>query len=1285
MMRKSIKYPLYGLSTIIILLTAIVLFTQTGLFRSIVKDKAIAFAHKTFNLHIELEDIEGNFYNSIKLVNLKAVLATDSSPLLDFSSLELKYDLIALLDNKIQVDTLWINDLNAHFERYDDKKWNLRKAFQIRKKKRKEISKPFSLIINADQIYINNLSATAKTKVKSISESISDLNIDASFYLDSTLLQTDLRHLSFNSSVPNINIKHISTTFKKQKKRLSLDSLSLHTSKSQIQGNALYTGIINSSTKLALNPIDIDEVKLFIPSIKLPNSPKINLDYKTLNDSSLIELDLAIRNEKISISALVHELENYTKKTSTTMPYEAMVKFRNVKPENWWEINTTDIIINGTAEIKGDHLFDFKKQLSVNANLSNTRYKSHLFNTLKIDANQFLDSITAKLNVSSKVGQVKGLVSIKDLYDDPYYAANLNLDSLILSEIIPKMEPVIINCNIDLQGHSFNTDSLMIGGLIKLYNSEAYNIPIDSAELYASLSNNTIQLNNSKFKLPGAKLNMEGNYDLDNNSTIASTDFSIDSLEFLSNYDLPDLSFKNTSGTMHVQGQLDSLVSSGVIYINNFQGFSITSETIQSDVSAILQKDQFKTNANLFATQIRSGSIRFDTLQSELSFSDRNLKTRIEASVDSISSELHSSLALNDTLTFQIFKFEINTPHGNYYVADTTNSIHLYEKELTIKDLNIKNRKLPEFEIKADGRISNTQSEDFNLSIRNFDLNALNRLKLIPEEWTGSFSMNLELSGQPAAPILNSSFNISSGYYGETPVPELNGKFNYGNKSIKSEVTIPNLKNQAKLSFTAPFTAMFDSLGFNYSVPETFKAIVDIDTLNIAEPLGRHYQNISASGKLSANLIAQGTFEKPSFYGSLKINNGKFKDEDYGVDVQDANISLAFDSNKVSIDTFMVKREKGYLAIKGDAVFDSSMITGKIISSSLEADAEEFFLTRHKNYEILIDAKTFIKSLEDKQEFGGKITVLRSDFYIPAIVKSDKEDVYKDVPILVEATRTALDSSLINTQATNGSTVAKKEKIDFTESLSGRLNLEIPRNTWLKSEEMKIEIWGDLEIVKSGTFFELFGEVGINRGHYILYGKKLNIEEGNISFQGGEEIDPILDFKAKYTYRSVDKTKRELELFVKDRLSEPTISFTLDGTAIPESDAVSILLFGKTMDELSYAGQNGIVGSVSTNMVAQMVSSQLNKTIGNRLNLDMIEINATENWQSAAFVVGKYITNDLFVIYQRGFGEADGDEITPETITLEYELNRILFFRLQSGSSKDSGVDVILKFESKKD
>jgi len=196
-----------------------------------------------------------------------------------------------------------------------------------------------------------------------------------------------------------------------------------------------------------------------------------------------------------------------------------------------------------------------------------------------------------------------------------------------------------------------------------------------------------------------------------------------------------------------------------------------------------------------------------------------------------------------------------------------------------------------------------------------------------------------------------------------------------------------------------------------------------------------------------------------------------------------------------------------------------------------------------------------------------------------------------------------------------------------------------------------------------------------------LYGRKLNIQESQVIFQGGEELDPMLDIKAEYIYRGSDKEKRYLELLVNGNISEPDITFLLDGSEISETDGISILIFGVTSDEIGYGGQNGLINSVGSNAVASVITSQLSRTIGTQLKLDMIEVTATDNWQSAAFVVGKYVTNDIFVIYERGFGEVDGDEITPETITIEYELNDKLFLRLMSGSSRESGVDIILKFE----
>ena len=77
----------------------------------------------------------------------------------------------------------------------------------------------------------------------------------------------------------------------------------------------------------------------------------------------------------------------------------------------------------------------------------------------------------------------------------------------------------------------------------------------------------------------------------------------------------------------------------------------------------------------------------------------------------------------------------------------------------------------------------------------------------------------------------------------------------------------------------------------------------------------------------------------------------------------------------------------------------------------------------------------------------------------------------------------------------------------------------------------------------------------------------------------------------------------------------------------------------------------------------------------------MIEIKGEDNWETATFVVGKYITTDLFMSYERGFGDATDNDIPPETITLEYELTRNLFLQMIRGDVTESGFDVIWKFQ----
>ena len=181
-------------------------------------------------------------------------------------------------------------------------------------------------------------------------------------------------------------------------------------------------------------------------------------------------------------------------------------------------------------------------------------------------------------------------------------------------------------------------------------------------------------------------------------------------------------------------------------------------------------------------------------------------------------------------------------------------------------------------------------------------------------------------------------------------------------------------------------------------------------------------------------------------------------------------------------------------------------------------------------------------------------------------------------------------------------------------------------------------------------------------------------------------MNPLLDLTAEYSFRDIDRSKRLLKVQISDSLFSPTLKFTLDGADITEGDAVAYILFGRSFDQLTYGEKSDVAGSPGTgslavNVAAGYLSGELTKKLGKNLNLDYLEVKGQDNWQSATFAIGKYLTNDIFVSYERGFGKTDEDEILPETITMEYQVTRLLFLQLFQGNENTSGFEIILKLE----
>lgn len=1280
-MSKVAKYIMIFFAGLFLLLTALLLYTQSASFKEKLKVELIKLVEGQLELKLEIEKLDGNLFHYVTLENIR--LSKSDSTVAEFTSLKINYRLIPLTSKTINVDSLIIENPIINVWQNKDSTWSLSQFVKASDRVEVQQSAPFSYSINLGYLGIKNGNISTQTFSTFIPEKTQHFNLIANGFYNTDNLRIQLKKLDFTSEDPSIVLNQFSGIFKRSSAGIQLDSLILKTAGSAANMSGEYVSTQTMSTNVEANTIDKNEISIFIPSIKLNCSPALKASFKTVNDSLTARVELKYKNESMLVELALNPFSNLLNKTEP-LPYFATLSFINFNIENWTDFNNEHILLDGQIKINGSNLFNYESRAKIAANLNGSVYNQITFHTLRLNGTYLNNSLDASVKVGSYFANALVSGKLRNISKIPEYDVNIKTEDFDVTAFIPELEGTKINGTIQAKGRGFSVDQLATNASLNLNKSIIYNYPVDSLTAQLNLQKLQLKIDTFLLYVPGAFAHGSGDFNIDSLILESVVYADIDSLTVIDSIVELPVKFESAKARTILSGPVDKLKISGEVEIKNAEGYSVKFDRANSNYLVTVDNDSINIWVNSTATKVESGPAILDTVRVEMNYLDPEVDLIVNAIwKDTVDAKFSSKIRIGDTLSFVVPYFEAKTFLSNYYLDDTL-KVTLAEKDkFEIQNLKLKDHERSAFILSLDGVISTTDTNYFELVVQQADLAQINQFLGEQDSLRGLLNTNFTLRGNSINPSIEGGLEISDLMFGGYELSKLYADFNYADQKGMAELRTPDLK-ELYASFSAPFRAYFDSLEFIFTPPDTFDAHVILDSLSVSNALKDFIPNDSINGILNVNLKAHGDYENPLFYGKLEIIDGHYTNKEIGVKYDHIQAAANFDGKKVTLDTLLVKQKSGLFSITGEVEFDSTIVKGNIVSSSLTADANNFFLAQHRNYDILIDAKTFVKTGNTNPEFGGNIKVIRSDIFLPAFMSSNKGIDENNIPMLVEALNPKPDS--VQLKIKTQKQISKSEKIQeaLLDKLTGKLNVEIPRNTWIKSDDMRIELRGDVDIVKTGPYFELFGNIDIVRGQYILYGKKLKIQESQIIFQGGEKLDPNLNFIAEYVYRGSDKQKRYLELLITGKSSEPEIRFTLDGNEITETDGISILVFGAASDEIGYSGQNGLVGSIGTSAVASVITSQLSKTIGTQLNLDMIEVTATENWQSAAFMVGKYITNDIFVMYQRGFGEVEGDEITPETVTVEYELNNIVFLRLQSGSSKTSGLDMILKFEQKK-
>ncbi|WP_075591306.1 translocation/assembly module TamB domain-containing protein [Labilibacter marinus] len=1276
-MRKGLKYILWIVATLLLVLILIYLLLLSSPVQQKIKAYALNEVNSIIHGRVDIDNFSTNIFSSIHLKDI-TVYDSREDTLVYIQNLSVDYNLKALLYKELLIKNLKLDSFYLKVEQEQDT-WNFTELFPENEEEEESDHAEFSYSINIRNIALSKGHVSTQTPYEFIPNNITGLHTAASFKMRRRQLSFELKQLSAWLHQPELQIKNISFVFDESEKGMSLNNFELITGSSHltIDKGQYSTDAADVSGQLVSD--NSNDLHVFLPDIRLNTIPEVEFTYHDLQDTTSVQLSLSIPEERIETH--VHLIRS----SKGSMPIQGVVQLQNVNPESWYQLDSIHSLLNGTVQFSSNDLSNYLNKHQVELNLKNSTIYNYKVDSLWAIAKQHHKLITSELAVYLDSSSISGNIELMDPDSAQQYSANLLFNKLHVKELeYNNAKQSILNGSVSVKGEGFNVDSLMLNSSIQLFESNIYGLNIDSARATGAFHLDTIRLERVDISTPYSELHAQGQYLMSDSSVVASSSLINSSAEEIKPfYDLP-ATYQMFTARFNVSGNLDSLIMDGHSVVQNMDAYDVKTKKASLQVDAQWIENQLFTQAALAVGELQSEYAQLDSSLINIQYSDSLLEASLHTYSDTLSAMLRGSYLLSDTVLIKIDSLSFGGPKQRFYTRLPI-STQWSEQNIAFSPIHIQNSQDSIFSIKMNGELSTSGKEHVALEINALSMQTLYNYGLSDLNSTHTISSQIKLTGTADNPQLMADVSISEGQFDAIYTPELVAHIKWLEQKLYSEIQIPILKDQFITTLTMPLKAQYVNDAFIYQMPEEFEATLQVDSIHIADALNRRKLNIEAEGILEAKLLAKGSFKAPAIYGNIDLTHINYTDKKKGILLEDALMRYTIDSNKVRIDTFLMKRKSGRLNLDGEVAFKGSIAEANIKEVNIDVQAKEFYFSRYRDHILLIDGNTQFSHSEQKNRFDGDISILQSSFNLSNLSTEDEIPASTEKPILIEALHQNDSVFQVSTDTIIVDKADDHKTLDeFMETLQGQLTVHIPRNTWLKSKEMKIELMGDIEVIKNNPYFEIFGPIEINRGYYAMYGKKFVIEEGRLVFEGGEESDPLINLRAIYTYRAPDKQKKKLRLIAGGNLSEPEISFELDDSEISNADAVSIIFTGKTLDEIGshQKSQTGVVDM--GNIAAKAVGNQLGKLIDGRVGMDMIEVQASEDWKNTSFVLGKYITRDLFVKFQRSFGEnTDNDEISREKITLEYELNRNLFFSVQSGTSKDMGLDVIIKFEQK--
>lgn len=394
-------------------------------------------------------------------------------------------------------------------------------------------------------------------------------------------------------------------------------------------------------------------------------------------------------------------------------------------------------------------------------------------------------------------------------------------------------------------------------------------------------------------------------------------------------------------------------------------------------------------------------------------------------------------------------------------------------------------------------------------------------------------------------------------------------------------------------------------------------------------------------GNVHAALDVNGTVAAPRINGNARIGFEHLELARLGIRLDDVTLNTDIRHNEWVLEGSS-RMDQGILEITGSGVIHNA----DDWRAELALNGDNLQTLRQPGLNLVTSPAITLEAGPDELEFGGRLTIPRAR--IEPVATESTVPVSGDVIII-------------------GDEISEEEP-GGTFTTHGRIEIILGNQVLVSGMGFDGRLVGQLMVIvnRDGGLIGQ-GEIRVVDGRYRAYGQNLTISQGRILYAGGSLDNPAIDIIAS-------RMRGDIEVGVRITGTAEQPELTLfSNPAMDDGDVLSYLVIGRPMDQAG-EGDGQLLHQAATS-AALVGGEALAERISERYGLDEVTIEAGDEVADTALVLGRAISDRIYIRYIQGLVE------NTNAFQVRYKISEKWTLETESGTRSGAGADILYSLE----